>query len=63
MSAQVDGRSQQPDSRAPAGLRRVLEQALVCVDAAVESVATDPEAALDDVVAARLLLTMALAVD
>jgi len=46
----------------PADARRLLmEQVLDCVDAAIGAVQADPEAALDDLVAARLLLVTALA--
>jgi len=41
--------------------RLLVEQALDCVDAAIGAVPTDPEAALDDLVAARLLLVTVLA--
>jgi hypothetical protein len=41
-------------------LRSALEQARLALDAAVDAVVVDPEAASDDVVAARLLVNTAL---
>jgi hypothetical protein len=41
-------------------LRAALEQARLALDAAVVAVDADPEAASDDVVAARLLVNTAL---
>jgi hypothetical protein len=46
--------------RRPAVVRQYVEQALASLDAAVASVSRDPEAALDDLLAARLLLLSAL---
>lgn len=48
------------NARVGAPLRSTLEQARSALDAAVASVDTDPEAACDDIVAARLLVNTAL---
>ena len=44
-----------------ADMRHCVEQALASLDAAIASVNRDTEAALDDLIAARLLLLTALA--
>lgn len=63
MSVRVDAGSAIQEIPTPRPARALAEQALACVDAAITSVNADREAALDDLIAARLLLVTALAVD